>query len=64
MRPEGLPFDSEHSEAWEELYEVPGGDQVDGSPPVPVRDSDQAADRLQSSGFNRRTRPMILNRFL
>eukprot|EP00959_Pyramimonas_sp_CCMP1952_P330377 6917647-Pyramimonas_sp.AAC.1 len=21
----------------EELYEVPGGDQVDGSPPVPVR---------------------------
>eukprot|EP00959_Pyramimonas_sp_CCMP1952_P011776 247938-Pyramimonas_sp.AAC.1 len=31
-----LCFDSEHSYARKELYEVPGGDQVDGSPPTPV----------------------------
>eukprot|EP00959_Pyramimonas_sp_CCMP1952_P457212 9474517-Pyramimonas_sp.AAC.1 len=37
MPPEALFFDSEQSHAWKELYEVPGGDQVDGSPPVPVR---------------------------
>ena len=30
-------FHSEHSYACKELYEVPGGDQVDGSPPAPVR---------------------------
>ena len=29
-------FHSEHSYACKELYEVPGGDQVDGSPPAPV----------------------------
>eukprot|EP00959_Pyramimonas_sp_CCMP1952_P149018 3117950-Pyramimonas_sp.AAC.1 len=28
--------DSELSSACEELHEVPGGDQVDGSPPAPV----------------------------
>eukprot|EP00959_Pyramimonas_sp_CCMP1952_P198488 4151744-Pyramimonas_sp.AAC.1 len=33
---EALSFDSEHSHAWKELYEVPGGDKVDGSPPAPV----------------------------
>eukprot|EP00959_Pyramimonas_sp_CCMP1952_P060684 1267377-Pyramimonas_sp.AAC.1 len=32
-------FDSEHSYAWEELYEVFGVGQVDGSPPVPVAGS-------------------------
>eukprot|EP00959_Pyramimonas_sp_CCMP1952_P194639 4070169-Pyramimonas_sp.AAC.1 len=36
MPPEALCFDSEHSYTWKELYEVPGADQVDGSPPVPV----------------------------
>eukprot|EP00959_Pyramimonas_sp_CCMP1952_P143749 3009466-Pyramimonas_sp.AAC.1 len=36
MPPEALVFDSEHFRAWKELYEVPGGDQVEGSPPVPV----------------------------
>ena len=29
-------FHSEHSYACKELCEVPGGDQVDGSPPAPV----------------------------
>eukprot|EP00959_Pyramimonas_sp_CCMP1952_P276183 5773084-Pyramimonas_sp.AAC.1 len=37
MPPEALSFVSEHSHAWKELYEVPGGDEVDGSPPAPVR---------------------------
>eukprot|EP00959_Pyramimonas_sp_CCMP1952_P386851 8107613-Pyramimonas_sp.AAC.1 len=27
-----------HSCQWKELYEVPRGDQVDGSPPAPVRE--------------------------
>ena len=30
-------FHSEHSYACKELYEVPGGDQVDVSPPAPVK---------------------------
>eukprot|EP00959_Pyramimonas_sp_CCMP1952_P280355 5860415-Pyramimonas_sp.AAC.1 len=42
MPPEARSFDSEHPRAWEELYEVPGGDQVDGSPPVPVRFENQS----------------------
>eukprot|EP00959_Pyramimonas_sp_CCMP1952_P352587 7387111-Pyramimonas_sp.AAC.1 len=29
-----------------------------------VRDLARAADQVQSSGFNRKTRPMILDRFL
>eukprot|EP00959_Pyramimonas_sp_CCMP1952_P253435 5295347-Pyramimonas_sp.AAC.1 len=32
---EVLCFDSELSYACKELYEVPRGDQVDGSPPAP-----------------------------
>eukprot|EP00959_Pyramimonas_sp_CCMP1952_P365071 7644697-Pyramimonas_sp.AAC.1 len=36
MLPEALSFDSELSHAWNELYGVPGGEQVDGSAPVPV----------------------------
>eukprot|EP00959_Pyramimonas_sp_CCMP1952_P416537 8726669-Pyramimonas_sp.AAC.1 len=28
--PEALSFDTEHSHACKELYEVPGSDQVDG----------------------------------
>eukprot|EP00959_Pyramimonas_sp_CCMP1952_P014323 303294-Pyramimonas_sp.AAC.1 len=36
MPPEAFFFGSEHSHALKELYEVPGGDRVDGSPPVPV----------------------------
>eukprot|EP00959_Pyramimonas_sp_CCMP1952_P072921 1524002-Pyramimonas_sp.AAC.1 len=34
---EVLCLDSGHSYAWKELYDGPGGDQVDGSPPAPVR---------------------------
>eukprot|EP00959_Pyramimonas_sp_CCMP1952_P057141 1192760-Pyramimonas_sp.AAC.1 len=33
---EVLCSDSGHCYAWKELYEVPGGDQVRGSPPAPV----------------------------
>eukprot|EP00959_Pyramimonas_sp_CCMP1952_P406025 8509357-Pyramimonas_sp.AAC.1 len=29
-------FTSQHAYACKELYEVPGGGQIDGSPPVPV----------------------------
>eukprot|EP00959_Pyramimonas_sp_CCMP1952_P351090 7354951-Pyramimonas_sp.AAC.1 len=36
MPPEALAFNSEHSHASKELYEGPGGDQVGGSPPLPV----------------------------
>ena len=36
MLPEALSFHAEHSHACQELYEVPGGVQVDGSPPAPV----------------------------
>eukprot|EP00959_Pyramimonas_sp_CCMP1952_P085605 1790658-Pyramimonas_sp.AAC.1 len=34
--PEALSSDAEHSCACKELYELPGGHQVDGSPPAPV----------------------------
>eukprot|EP00959_Pyramimonas_sp_CCMP1952_P372824 7807121-Pyramimonas_sp.AAC.1 len=37
MPPEAFSSDSELSRALKELYEVPGGDQVDGSPLAPVR---------------------------
>eukprot|EP00959_Pyramimonas_sp_CCMP1952_P110710 2316278-Pyramimonas_sp.AAC.1 len=33
---EALSFDSDHSCAWKELYEVPGGDLVDGSLSAPL----------------------------
>eukprot|EP00959_Pyramimonas_sp_CCMP1952_P366952 7685754-Pyramimonas_sp.AAC.1 len=31
-----LSLSSLSTHAWKELYEVPGGDQVDGLPPAPV----------------------------
>eukprot|EP00959_Pyramimonas_sp_CCMP1952_P460360 9479730-Pyramimonas_sp.AAC.1 len=36
MLREAVCFESKHSYACEELYEVHGGDQVDGSPPAPI----------------------------
>eukprot|EP00959_Pyramimonas_sp_CCMP1952_P469100 9494358-Pyramimonas_sp.AAC.1 len=36
MLPEAPSFDSEKTYARKELYEVPSGDQVDGSPRAPV----------------------------
>eukprot|EP00959_Pyramimonas_sp_CCMP1952_P388665 8143699-Pyramimonas_sp.AAC.1 len=36
MLREALSFDAERSHACSELYEIPGGHQVDGSPPAPV----------------------------
>eukprot|EP00959_Pyramimonas_sp_CCMP1952_P015227 322414-Pyramimonas_sp.AAC.1 len=38
---EALSVDSKHSNPWKKLYEVPGGDQVDGSPPAPVEELEE-----------------------
>eukprot|EP00959_Pyramimonas_sp_CCMP1952_P033838 710169-Pyramimonas_sp.AAC.1 len=54
MLPETLSFDSEHSYACKELYEVPGGDQVDGSPPALVIDS---ANTFTQGGHTRMIQP-------
>eukprot|EP00959_Pyramimonas_sp_CCMP1952_P226716 4740415-Pyramimonas_sp.AAC.1 len=58
MHPEALPFNSEHSHAWKQLYEVPGGDQVGGSPPVPdnIQLFEKCLQELSASTPNTLTR--------
>eukprot|EP00959_Pyramimonas_sp_CCMP1952_P134579 2816259-Pyramimonas_sp.AAC.1 len=51
MPPEALSFDSELSHAWKDLYDDPGGDQVDGSPPAPVKASGARNEKLEKSRF-------------